>query len=454
MKKAFLLSMLAVAATVSAQDSGSFFLEVDNPSHVVFTRGSQTVELSAGKNTIVYKAWDNLTITPTEGWLIESLTAFDANGVEKSNSGWWFSSATDAYSTQLSSYSMDGYTYKVVTKEYNPELSTVSVNISDPAAVKNGTYTVGNVTVTASAGISDISFNPEKGNKLTLTLARAVGEATLTLNGTPQESSDNGLGEQLYSFTVTNGDKIVLTAAMEVPEFTFKVDNAAAVEVTFPDEDTPVENIVNGVNKFMYEVGDVFTVKAAEGFRITEYDGLRYSSNTNSYYYTFRGGEAGKEFSVETEEYNPPMAVLEIQIEDPTLIARVVADVVTTKFTAGTNVIKVNLEKDKEAQIVYNIKNADEIAPTMDGSPLAVEETWIFSSTISNLEPRTYSIVIGAPGWNPVGVNTIDRDGEEKVDVFSITGVSLMRNADPEALDSLEPGLYIINGKKIIITNK
>lgn len=453
MKKTLLtLSLLAVSAVVAAQDSGSFFIEVDDPSHVVFTRGNQTVSLSAGKNTIVYKTWDNLTIAPAEGWLIESLVAFDTEGIQQSNSYWWFNTSTDSYSTQPTSYDRDGYTYRVVTKEYRPELSTISVNLSDPAAVKNGVYTVGNLSVTASAGVSDVTFNPEKGDKLTMTLSKSVGEASMTLNGVIQESSINGLGEEIYSFAVADGDKVVLSAKMETPEFTLRVDNANAVEVTFPDADTRLEGLQTGANELTYEIGDVLTVKAAEGFRITSAEGLRYSSYTNTWSYTFKGGEGGMEFVVETEVYNPPMAILEINLEDPSYVARVVADVVTNKFTSGVNVIKVNLEKDKEAQIVYNIDNADQIAPMLDGSPLAVEYTWIYSSTISDLQPRTYSISIGAPGWTPVGVKTMEIIDGGRADVFSVTGTVVMRGADPEQLRSLEPGLYIINGKKTLIT--
>ena len=38
-----------------------------------------------------------------------------------------------------------------------------------------------------------------------------------------------------------------------------------------------------------------------------------------------------------------------------------------------------------------------------------------------------------------------------KVDVYTINGVSVLRNADAAAVKALKKGLYIINGKKVVI---
>lgn len=182
----------------------------------------------------------------------------------------------------------------------------MSVTINDPLAVYGGTYSVGNVSVTAAEGTVQTSFNPAKGTEFSLTLANSVSEATLTLNGTAKEFDTNGLGQRSYTFDVADGDAIVLNATMEDPVFTLTLDNPEAVSVMFPDEDTPLTGLVAGANSLRYNVDDVITIKANEGFKISGAEGLRYSSYTNTYAYTFKGGESGKDFAVTTEVYNPP----------------------------------------------------------------------------------------------------------------------------------------------------
>ena len=52
------------------------------------------------------------------------------------------------------------------------------------------------------------------------------------------------------------------------------------------------------------------------------------------------------------------------------------------------------------------------------------------------------------------GIDNITQDGEYTdglFDVYSLSGTCLMRKADRQAVESLYPGIYIINGKKVII---
>ncbi len=81
------LSVLAAPA----QESGTFKLNVDVASHIVFTNAGTVVELHAGMNDITYKTWDALKIAPAQGYAISSLTAYDTEGNETASHGWWFS---------------------------------------------------------------------------------------------------------------------------------------------------------------------------------------------------------------------------------------------------------------------------------------------------------------------------------------------------------------------------
>ncbi len=443
------MALPVLAAT--AQESGTFKLNVDVASHIVFTNAGNVVALHDGVNDISYKTWDALKIAPAQGYAISSLTAYDAEGNETASHGWWFSSTDDSYSTQFSSYDCDGYTYRIKTRDYNPVLSNVSVTINDPLAVYGGTYSVGNVAVTAVEGTAQISFNPAKGTEFSLTLANSVSEAALTLNGIAKVFETNGLGQRSYTFDVADGDVIVLNATMEDPVFTLTLDNPEAVSVMFPDEDTPLSGLAIGANNLRFNVGDVITVKANEGFKVSDAEGLRYSSYTNTYTYTFKGGESGKDFAVTTEVYNPPTAVFNIYIEDPALVQRIVADVVVTKFEEGLNVLKMNLESDDSMQIVYKVNSTSEVEAKLGGQPLAVEETWLIASNINDIQPGTYTLTIGRPGYAPATGIFDAATAVDTFDVYTLQGISVMRGADADSLSALPAGLYIINGKKTLI---
>ncbi len=71
---------------------------------------------------------------------------------------------------------------------------------------------------------------------------------------------------------------------------------------------------------------------------------------------------------------------------------------------------------------------------TVNGTPNIYSPEMVFHFTIKT---------------NDTGVAGIAAD--ETVTVFTMTGVCLMRNADAEALNTLEKGMYIINGRKVLV---
>ncbi len=142
------------------------------------------------------------------------------------------------------------------------------------------------------------------------------------------------------------------------------------------------------------------------------------------------------------------MAVFNIYIEDPTLVQRIVADVVVTKFEEGLNVLKMNLESDDSMQILYKVNSTSEVEAKLDGQALAVEETWLIASNINDIQPGTYTLTIGRPGYAPAtGISNVEAV-ENGFDVYTLQGISVMRGADAESMSTLPAGLYIINGKK------
>lgn len=71
------------------------------------------------------------------------------------------------------------------------------------------------------------------------------------------------------------------------------------------------------------------------------------------------------------------------------------------------------------------------------------------SVSISNNPDVNTSVEISVIG--EAGISDIIQDGEE-VSVYNLTGTLVLKTRNKEALNSLLPGLYIINGKKVMIS--
>lgn len=73
--------------------------------------------------------------------------------------------------------------------------------------------------------------------------------------------------------------------------------------------------------------------------------------------------------------------------------------------------------------------------------------TWDDNSDNVNKEDIVFTYIIGTG----TGIDNIVANAGGKVDVYTINGVSVLRNADAAAVKALKKGLYIINGKKVVI---
>lgn len=49
-----------------------------------------------------------------------------------------------------------------------------------------------------------------------------------------------------------------------------------------------------------------------------------------------------------------------------------------------------------------------------------------------------------------LGIDTVNADNSS-VDVYTTTGVCVLRGAAPEAVETLNPGIYVVNGKKLVV---
>ncbi len=91
---------------------------------------------------------------------------------------------------------------------------------------------------------------------------------------------------------------------------------------------------------------------------------------------------------------------------------------------------------------------------------MIVDRIWILNATV---DPKTYTLEVPPLGLNtageirlsattaPLGLESIEDDIDNPFDLYSIDGRLILRNATKNDLHNLPSGLYISNGKKIIV---
>lgn len=84
------------------------------------------------------------------------------------------------------------------------------------------------------------------------------------------------------------------------------------------------------------------------------------------------------------------------------------------------------------------------IVVTVDGNVVEADENGQFTFTV-NADTKVSVSLSGADG-----IGSLDASKYEKADIYSLSGVCIMRNATADGINGLPAGLYIVNGKKVI----
>lgn len=403
MKKIFISAFVAATAAIQAS-AATFIIDIDDASRVKFETGQTSATyveqaLQNGENTITQTGSEDFVLTPRQGFLIESITAYDQSGTALSSSGWSFDSTDDSYKIYFLGSKVPAYKYVVKTKVYNPTMYTLTIDINNPDAVLNGSYTVGNQTIKTQAGKQTISYNPDKGIQFYMQLRPAVTEVTFLRNGTSTSPAGTmANGTRTYKFNLADNDNIDIDVVMETPEAFLEIDNPNHVQVWFPNASTLLSDLKTGRNTLTYAPNDRLVIKAAEGYRISSgLANMSFNSYTDEYTYTFSDGDSGMLFTLTTEEYTPPTATLVINVDDDSYINYLKVNNENKECVVGDNTFTVNLDKSTEATVYYKSKWDDKLMATLNGTPLTINESMWSSywSDIKNMEEgKTYRMVV------------------------------------------------------------
>lgn len=116
------------------------------------------------------------------------------------------------------------------------------------------------------------------------------------------------------------------------------------------------------------------------------------------------------------------------------------------------------LAAGKKHLVVYDIALADSevgaseaVAEITDEGILGVSEGTTTLSVTADFGGRCSTTTVAVTVVDPNGISDVTVGGDARVDVYTTTGVCVLRNATAEQIRALAPGLYIAGTRKIII---
>lgn len=196
-----------------------------------------------------------------------------------------------------------------------------------------------------------------------------------------------------------------------------------------------------------------YVVDVPSGFFVL---GEQFESSLNKHtlvYYEIKA--ASKDFKLEVNPAGGNVTEIPAIIEFTATELSVLAcnfDMVPTLKDANGNTYKVSFAYPED----WNKWNAIDVvladgAITADGTyTLTIPAGALYNDSdgnYSNLEDIVIVYIIG----NGSGIDSIVANAGGKVDVYTVNGVNVLRNADAAAVKALKKGLYIINGKKVML---
>lgn len=460
--KRFLTTVLLTAAIAGAQAENTFILDIDDASRVRFETGMTSATyveqaLVNGANTITQSGSEDFVLTPKTGYLIESITAYDAAGTAQASSGWTYSKTDDSYKIYFLGSRQPAARYVVKTKVDTETPWTLTIDINNADAVLNSTFKIGDTSYKPQSGPQTISYKASKGIQFYMQLRPAVADVSFTRDGTataPAGTMANGT--RTYKFNLTDGEKIVIDATMEKPEYYLDIDDPERIEAFYPNSSTPLSGLKAGRNTLEFSYGSTLSIQAKDGYRITGLANMSMNPTTDVYSYTFSDGDSGMVFNCTTEEYTKPIATFILNLDNPDYVGYT-SGLPTNTFSAGDNVFEINLDKTKSVTLNYSYKYDGKLMGSLNGVPFEIAEPenyWDSSSTkFDNLEQgKTYRVVIreklSGEYEGTVGVDCADNYTVWTVSFDPAGIMELTEGSDPPVINTVSTPVsyYVASG--------
>lgn len=436
--KKLLLLLVTLFAGVAAfgQDEGKIklTLNVDDPARVQISIFGETVEgLNAGENEIMIDPWSNIEISAVKGCVLKSVVNSDGENIEIN-------------SNKVSILITDEKTEETltITSEKEGEVAfTIDVDRPDEVTVMDSKYS----TITLSEGLNEMSM-PQSDLPLIIGSVQYGQDLySVTLDGVEQTYNYG------YSVMPKEGSKIVIKAEFPDEDCTLTFKEAEGAEGFFTDI------LINGESAG--DFGNELTVRCGDNVSIY-YNAACWEDNTSDtpVIVTIDGKTPawfgpGYSFVV---KHNTTVAV-EQAVKKPEITVNVTID-----NPANVKVYRVS---ESYNDVLKLEKGANSITIPADEASLTimtVDDNCSIEGVTVNGRPRTveysnYFNLTGLEEGDEVGIFTtcttsvgnITSGKIQTGDVYSISGVKVMTGATPDDLTRLPKGIYIYNGKKLLI---
>lgn len=377
----------------------------------------------------------------------------------------------------------------------NSEETTYTLEFSGPATVKKVILNEGQ-GMSSECEVKAVEGSNDQTWIVTIP-ASALSKSQILINVFAEDKEHHAINKALdYTNPTDGGDNVWLPITLEAefnkPAFTVEPASESVVEkidvITFSYSGAinlsyaisdKIKIMTNGGRTLLYELG-FDDVKRPEGYEgtdklcivlddpITEVG--NYTIDVPSGFFNlgeqFEGGSSRAAtiyYEIKAQSTDDVTVTLDPAPGTVTEIPEKIIVTLTEAQSAGANGINPTLTDEKgnsygiDLQIYWdgewnqlemNLANG---AITADGTyTLTIPAgalTWDDNSDNVNKEDIVFTYIIGTG----TGIDNIVANAGGKVDVYTINGVSVLRNADAAAVKALKKGLYIINGKKVVI---
>lgn len=434
--KRFLQTLGAAAVMILVPQiagAAEFIIDIDDASHVKYQTGAyasvyQEVALQNGENVITQTSSEDFVLTPRPGFLIESITAYEADGSIRDPHGWRYNSTDDSYSIYFIS-TTPAAKYVVKTKVDDAPVYSLTISFDNAGCAKGNKFKIGNTEYAVQEGTQTVTYNPNKGKQFYMQLRPSVQSVTFTRNGVAREPEGTMPdGTRTYKFDLGETENISVATVMEVPEFFLTIDDPTHVKVYFPDSSAELTDLTAGENRLLYNDGDRIRIEATDGYKVNEIVNMDYNSYGEYYYYDFSDGDSGMRFNVTTQEFTPPTATVTLNMDNLGIVNYIGLESNSWDFVLGDNDYTFRTDKVSKISVFYKTSYEDKVIATCNGEELTIQSNAWGSpySEIPTAEGEHYRIVVRELMSEYTGTATASSD-DNKVWNVNFTNAGIIR---------------------------
>lgn len=436
MKKLLLLLVTLITGVAAfGQDEGKIklTLNIDNPDRVNISFFGELIEgLKEGDNEIEVDPWTNIEISAAKGCTLKSVVNSAGESININSN-----TATVLLTDEKTEETL------TITSEKEGEVAfTIEVDKPSEVSVLDCNYK----SISLNEGVNEMSMPQSELPLIIGSVNYGQDLYSVTLDGVEQTYNYG------YSVMPKEGSKIVITAEFPDKDCTLTFEQTEDIGRFFTDIQVNGQSAGDFGNELTVRCGDNVSIynpacwedERSETPLIVTIDGTMPTWFGPGYSFVVKHDT---KIIVEQAVKKPEITV-NINIDNPANVAVYrVSESYNDVFKLDTGDNKVTVPADEPSIVIMTTNDDNTIeGVTVNGRPRTVEYYNYFSLT--GLEDGDE---VGIFTTGTTSVDKIYTNAETYGNVYSITGTTIITNATPEDIARLPKGIYIYNGKKLMI---